>query len=97
MSQTIDHERQGSHRWTIPIAATCLGLLIGIFWVTAAHGDLDVPRAVIHWLTGTKPESVSRLYDEILWAAIGCVALIAISFLSAPWSSRSSGRHALKG
>ena len=102
MPQLAGHEPRHSvgHQLTILVAALFLGTLIALFWITAAHGELDLPRAVVHWLTARKPESVSMLYDGLFWAALGCATFVAMVFLGGVWSSASnaSGKSsALKG
>jgi hypothetical protein len=74
-------ERSG-HWWAILAGATCLGVLFALLWTTAAHGGLDVPREAIDWLTGRKPGSVSRFYDELLLALLTCAAIALLLLLA---------------
>ena len=74
--------RPTHHKVDLPvslIAALFLGALIALFWVTAARGT-DVPREVIAWLSGRKPNAVSALYDALVWTAM--IALFASAMLA---------------
>ncbi len=63
------------------LGALLLGAVLAAVWVTAAHGERDVPRAAVEWLTGSKPSSVSALYDALLWLGLAAVSLLGIGLM----------------
>ena len=69
------------HPWVVLISALILGALIALSLATAARGGQDRPREAVAWLTGTKPKSVSSLYDGLIWAGL-VIAYLAVTLVA---------------
>lgn len=76
-----DH-RVTPHPWVVLVSALILGALIALSLATAARGGQDLPREAVAWLTGTKPKSVSSLYDGLIWAGVFLAFSVAVTLMA---------------
>jgi hypothetical protein len=63
------------------IGAFALGILFVLCWITAAYGNIEVPRAFVLIFTNQPVASIAAFYQGLLWALIfGALAGALIAF-----------------
>jgi len=85
MTTIVTTDRNGRHLHSLEttlVGAFVLGVLFVMCWVTAAYGKIVVPGAFVRLFTRHPVDSISALYEGVLWAVLfGAIigALIALS------------------